>query len=504
MDWNYTFVPQKYAFFEKADRRVNFPRGRVFGGSSVLNGMNYYRESPEYFDQWESEFGIKNWTFKDVLPFFLRSENNLDPKIVEESNGLHRTGGQLSVSTVVPDKILERYLKAAQMLGYSETFADGRNPFGYTIMQRSIKGGVRQSAATAFLESNSRVYSNLHSIGYSFVTKILFDDKNRAIGVIFYSKGVNHTVRAHKEVIISAGVIGSPHLLMLSGIGPEQHLRALSIPVISNLKIGDNVQNEIGLTLNYDIKDQFEIEKPILTLDNNYTFFVEGGGPLAYKSSGVTCLREVTYHKNPNLSNGCLLSRLGFLSSDLEKLVKNHALRNQWKDYYRPYLGRAYFGLLPTIRRTKSFGTIRLKSDNPFVHPLIDPCVFCNPSDLEDMVKTTKLSLEIYSSPYFQQFVELYKNPIPGCSPCPDLYFCDTYLRCVAQTVTNYVSPIGTCRMGPNSDTNSVVDEKFRVKGVSALRVIDSSIIPISSEQTNAISIMIGERGAQFVKDDNS
>jgi choline dehydrogenase len=500
MDWNYPMVPQKYAYFAEEDNQINMPRGRVFGGSSVLNSMNYYRENPEYYDLWESVYGVKNWSFADNLPYFLKSENNLDSRLVNESEGLHGSGGLLSVSTVIPDKILERYITAAKLMGYPVTHSDGRDPFGVTIMQTSIKGGVRQSSATAFLESN--IKKNLHTIGYSTVIKILFDEQKRAIGVEFRRKGFFYTVKATKEVIISAGVIGSPQLLMLSGIGPKKHLEYFNISVISDLRVGDNLQRSIYFELYFDIKNQSEIEKPVSNIDNKFRFYIERSGPLAYKSSGVQCFQETAYEMHPNVSNGCILPRLDFLPKNLEKLVKNHKLKDEWEDFYTPYLDSGYFSLLVVNRRPKSTGYLRLASDNPFDYPIIDPCIFCDKSDIEVLVKTTKLALAIYQSPYFRQYAEIYNQSIPGCNPCSDNYFCDSYIRCLAQTVTKYISPVGTCRMGSLNDTKAVVDEKLRVKGVSALRVIDSSVFPLVSEQTNTITLMIAERGAQFIKED--
>jgi choline dehydrogenase-like flavoprotein len=429
----------------------------------------------------------------------MKSENNLDPNLLRD--GYHRKGGRLSLSTIFPDIMIQRYIKAAKIMGYSRTYSDGRNPFGVTVMQTTTKYGVRQSSAVAFLESN--IKENLHTFGYSSVTKILFDDQKRAIGVTFSRNGTNHNVFARKEVIISAGVIGSPQLLMLSGIGPKEHLEELNISVISDLRVGDNLVYSTLVDIDYDIKNQSEIVEPIFNLENKYDYYVRHSGPLAYKASAVHCFKEIPYKNFSQLSHGFLLPRIGALNKDLDKLVLNLELKNEWKDYYRPYVGRASFALYSGIRRSKSNGTIRLASNNPFDYPVIDPCILCDNSDVDDLVETIKLGLAIYESPYFKQFVEIYKDPIPGCNPCPDNRFCDSYLRCVVRTKTSYISPVGGCRIGPNLDDKAVVDQSLKVKGVTGLRVIDSSIIPIATEQANALAIMVGERGAQFIKEDN-
>jgi len=312
--------------------------------------MNYYRESPEYFQLWDTLFGIKNWTFSDVLPYFMKSENNLDPILLRD--GYHRKGGYLSVSTTFPDIMIQRYIMAAKIMGYSRTHSDGRNPFGVTVMQTTTKYGVRQSSAVAFLESN--IKENLHTFGYSSVTKILFDDQKRAIGVTFSRNGTNHNVFARKEVIISAGVIGSPQLLMLSGIGPKEHLEELNISVISDLRVGDNLIYSILVSIEYDIKNQTEIPKPVLSDENKYEYYIKHSGPLAYKASALLCFKQIPYKNFTQVCNGLVLPRIEFLGENFDRLMFNLELKNEWHDYYRPYLGRAYFELLIGIRRPKS------------------------------------------------------------------------------------------------------------------------------------------------------
>lgn len=230
IDWNYELMPQKYAFLAKKDGQVSFPAGRVFGGTSTMSRLNYYRESPEYFHQWESIYGIKNWTYEDVTPYFTKSENNLDSTLVQMKDSLHKTGGPLSVSTANSDIILRKYMIASEKMGYNETLPDGRHPFGVSVMQRTInKDGVALSTSSAYLETKLR--PNLNTFGNAFVTKILFDKQNHTIGVKFQKEGSFWLVKARKEVIISAGVIGSPQLLMLSGVGPKEHLDELDIPL---------------------------------------------------------------------------------------------------------------------------------------------------------------------------------------------------------------------------------------------------------------------------------
>ncbi len=492
-------VAQKFSFIARKDHQMNIPRGRVFGGSSSINSLNYYRESPEYFHHWDILYGIKNWTYFDVFPYFLKSENNLDPKLLHD--GYHKKGGRLSVSTPIPDIMIQRFIKAANIMGYQRTHRDGKYPFRVTVLQTTTKLGVRQSASVAFLESD--IKDNLHTVGYSLVTKIIFNDQKRAIGVTFSRNGENYKVFARKEIIISAGAIGSPQLLMLSGIGPKEHLKELNIPIVSNLRVGDNLIYSTLVSIEYDIKNQTEIPKPVLSDENKYDYYIKHSGTLAYKASALLCFKQIPYKNFTQVCNGLVLPRIEFLGENLDRLVFNLELKNEWQDYYRPYIGRAYFELLIGIRRPKSKGTVRLATNSPFDYPLIDPCILCDKSDINDLVETLKLSRTIYESPYLKQFVQLYKRPIPGCNPCPDNHFCDSYLKCMIQTKTIPITPVGGCRIGSHLDNEAVVDQTLKVKGVKGLRVIDSSVLPIASEQTNALTIMVGERGAHFIKEDN-
>ena len=168
-----------------------------------MSHLNYYRESPQYFNKWSDLCGIKNWSYEEVLPYFMKAENYLD----SDASQTHGTGGPITVSTVSPDPVLRRYLIAAEMLGFNQSSADGSNPFGASLMQRTVtKEGIALSTSSAYIESKPR--PNLSTIGNSFVTRILFDRSNQAIGVNFQKDGSSWTLKARKEIIICAGVVG--------------------------------------------------------------------------------------------------------------------------------------------------------------------------------------------------------------------------------------------------------------------------------------------------------
>ncbi|XP_054157537.1 ecdysone oxidase-like [Oppia nitens] len=501
-NWNYPIVSQNYSYLAYVDNRVNIQQGRVFGGSSAINSMNYYRECPDYYRLWSDITGVKNWSFADVLPFFLKTENNLDNDLVFNEPMYHRSGGELTVITPAIDVILKNYIIASKQLGYKWTHMDGRNPMGTTYIQKTIdSNGYRESIAKVFLENRSQ--KNLRVLGNSLVTKILINHKKQAIGVEVYRKAKIYQVFAKKEVIISAGAIGSPKLLMLSGIGPSDHLKKLNIPVVSDLKVGYNMIYPSLVdsnTISFDIINQSLVEKPLETFKNIYNFFVNHSGPLRKEVSGVTCFPEMSYNSTyPQLSNGCVLPRTSYIDTDLDALVAPYKHPDQWRQYFRPYLNRTSFSLFALIKRTKSVGRIQLASIDPLEEPIIDPCLFCDKNDIDDLVKSIKLSLKIYTSTHMKKYIKPFKYPIPGCTPCLHNYFCDTYLKCIVQANTHWILPMGGCRIGVSPKSDAVVDENFKVFGVSNLRVINSCIIPVATEQINAISVMIGEYGAHKI-----
>ena len=276
----------------------------------------------------------------------------------------------------------------------------------------------------------------------------------------------------------------------------------MNIPLVSNLKVGLNLKHSLVVDMDYDIKDQKLIEKPLLTTDNEYEYYSDRTGPLAYMASGVHCFPQLI-DDSTGLSSGCLLSHIHFLTDNLDKLTEKMYLKTEWDDYYRQYLGHSLFRLRAVLRRPKSTGTLRLESNNPYVRPVIDPQVFDDQSDVDQMVELLSESIRIYNSEHMTEMIENFERPVPGCKPCLEDKFCDAYLRCIAYTTTGHLYFIGSCRLGTKEDRDSVVDERFRVKGVAGLRVVDNSVLPLATDQNMAIAIMLGERGAAFIDEDN-
>ena len=279
LDWAYQTEEQEASCYGLINRRSRWPRGKVLGGSSVLNYMLYVRGNARDYDMW-AEAGATGWSWKDVFPYFLKSEDNRDPNVA--SNGYHNTGGYLTVESL-PEQtpISHAFIDAGKHLGYSNVDINGPIQAGFTIPQGTTRRGARCSTSRAFLYS-VKDRPNLHIVTYSYVTKVLFNEKKRAIGVQFDRFGLTHVVYTRKEIILSAGSINSPQILMLSGIGPADHLKNLGIPVIADLPVGQNLQDHIYPGGAHFTINQHEslILKNVITVPNIIKYFREGKGKI--------------------------------------------------------------------------------------------------------------------------------------------------------------------------------------------------------------------------------
>ncbi|KAK4337253.1 hypothetical protein RND71_043722 [Anisodus tanguticus] len=554
IDWQFKTVPQNKSCLGLDNQQSNWPRGKVLGGSSVLNYMLYVRGNSRDYDKWGME--NEGWNYDDVLPYFVKSEDNHDSKVVQ--NGFHGQQGFLSVHTSrdITD-IGKLFPSAGEEFGYPNIDINGPDQTGFTVPQGTIRRGSRCSTSKAFLIP-TRNRTNLHILSFAQVTKVLFNKYKRAIGVKYLRRGVQYSVRVKKEIILSSGSIGTPHILMLSGVGPKKHLNSLKIPVIADLPVGNNLQDHIYPPVYFDIDKPVSImQREVVNALSVQNYFVRGRGLLTTLGGveGLGFLKTKFAEGDPKDDYPDFQIHLisGTPASD-DGLQFRHALnigKNLWDNYYIYYVGKHAFSLYPVMLRPKSRGTIRLNTTNPLDHPIINPNYYDHPDDLESTVDAMEICIGIGLGSVYRSALnsQLFNRSMPGCEEYFDLSFIQKlnngtikmweynsnlfnptqtatfksgpkatgnpndpaylkfrkFLACQAQQHTSTIyHPVGTARMGPETDKRSVVDNKLRVLGgITGLRVADASIMPnIISGNTNAPTIMIGEKLSDIIKID--
>jgi len=371
-----------------------------------------------------------------------------------------------------------------------------------------MKNGRRYSTNAAFLYPTKN-RSNLHVKKHGMVTKILIDKKSqKAIGVEFVSNRKKYRVFARKEVVICAGAINSPQLLMLSGIGPQEHLRDKNISLVKNLPVGKNLMDHVALgSLSVLINDTVSTKLFRYLDDPNVLkgFSINHDGPFTLPGA-VEALAFVDLHRpgsmdgHPNLE---LLLASGLYSS-YGALHKFFGLRTDvYDEVYKPTENKDGFMIFPMIMLPKSKGRVWLKDANPFRYPLIDPNYFADETDLDVAVAGVRIVQRMLRTDAMKALnAEILNTPLPGC--VQHEFDTDAYWKCSARQITFTIYHLsGTCKMGAENDPTAVVDPRLRVHGIQNLRVVDASIMPeIPAAHTNGPTIMIGEKGADMIKED--
>jgi choline dehydrogenase-like flavoprotein len=469
VDWGFKSTPQESAL----NRVIPMTRGKVVGGSSSINGMLWVRGNRQNFDDWAAD-GATGWSYDEVLPAFKRLEDWEDGE--DEFRG---AGGPIGVR------------KQQNLTPAAETFLDtvpgrmgvpvlddynGKSQEGFGVIQLSASDGHRNSAARAYLRTDP--LPNLVILTHSHATKVVTSG-GRATGVEVVGKdGARETISASREVIVSAGVFGTPQLLMLSGIGPADHLRSHGIDVVADLPVGDNLQDHLYVPVSFRMDSAIRRPTPL--------YFLKGLAQARLRRSGW--------------ASGSQFEASGFLRSSMATgpatdlqfhvLYWIYPFPNQDADKaIRPPTTKPGLCILPTLIAPHSRGTVRLRSADPLDAPLIDPGYLRDPRDTEVLLEG----------------IRMVREAMPGVgdnegevAPGPS-YFSDSAIREVLPNIVHSVyHGVGTARMG--TDERAVVTPDLKVPGVEGLRVVDASVFPsITAGNTNAPALMVGERGAELI-----
>ncbi|XP_025424858.1 glucose dehydrogenase [FAD, quinone]-like [Sipha flava] len=507
-DWGYRTERQPGICGAMADKRCRWPRGKVMGGTSVINYMVYTRGVPDDYDHW-ARLGNSGWSYADVLPYFRKSE---DARHVPSPSTYqyHGRGGYLKVEEPTWKTPLGPvFLRAGRELGY-QVPADhsGPRPLGFSYVLATTDRGTRCSASKAFLRP-IRHRPNLTVAKHATVTKVLIDAvSKRAYGVRFVRGRRTFEVYARKEVILSAGALNTPQLLMLSGVGPADHLIEHGIPVISNLKVGYNLQDHMSMA-----GLVFLVNQSVTIVESRFRnpkylvqYALRGQGPYTIpggaEALAFTATRfAVNGSRAPDME---LVFGPGALTGDTGGSLRRLLGMNEtfYDQVYGKFLEHDAWGLVPILLRPYSRGRVKLRSSNPFHAPLFYAGYLTDERDRNTLVEGIKQAIAVSKTRAFQKYgSRLLPIPFPGCEHKP--FMSDAYWRCAIGLVsTNLHHQSGTCKMGPDSDPDAVVNPRLRVRGIKGLRVVDTSIMPvIPAGHTNSMAFMIGEKAADMIKE---
>ncbi|XP_065301736.2 uncharacterized protein [Dermacentor albipictus] len=503
-DWDYWTVPQRNAAFAYRDQRLSLSRGKVLGGSSVLNFMAYTRGNPKDYDRWASKYGAKGWSYEDVLPHF----KDIEDYRVGTPDQYHGTGGEVPVNYANTSTRLSQLLvEACKQSSYRYVDFNGATQSGCSRMQTNVADGERYSASKAFIRPIVGARKNLHVALFSQVTKVNFKGK-RAMGVSFTRYGQPQNVSARREVILSAGTVGSTQLLLLSGVGPKEQLERLKIPVVADLPVGRNLQDHPAIMLGFPISTDVDAGIEPFSLDDIAQYASNRTGTI---SIPIGCefvqFLHTDYSTDPDVPDVEIALISTSPSSQLLKdsMAELGLLPEAFDGLIGPINGRPGFRVVSILNRPKSRGSISLRSADPNDYPDIDPNILEHPDDLMAVAQGTKTFIDRVLNTDAMRSIgaKPWNVTFPPCAGA-GARWSRQYIECVfrhgAQTVWHLC-----CTMAMGTHPEAVLDERLRVRGgLTGLRVADASVMPdIITGHTSAPSMMIGSKAAAIIIEDH-
>lgn len=463
VNWNYVTTPQG----QLNNRELYWPRGKVLGGSSSINAMCYIRGQAEDYDHW-AELGNSGWRYADVLPYFIKSENNQ-----RGADVYHGDNGPQHVSDLRHTNDLSHvFVEAGQQLGFAQnTDFNGAKQGGFGIYQVTQKNGRRCSTAVGYLDP-VRERANLTIRIRAHSEKILFDGK-RATGVRYLHQGEQVTAHAGR-VILAAGAVNSPQLLQLSGIGSAAHLAEHAIDLVQDLPgVGENLQDHLDVCVLHACNKSITYDHPNeIAIGMKYWMTHSGMGSSNVAEAGAFVASS--------------------MSSDLRPDIQMHFVPAQLDDHGRNRLSGHGMTIHSCFLRPHSRGTVKLASNDPHTSPLMNANYLDDQRDIDVLIEGAKLSREIFATDAFSDYRA--GETLPGKNTKTD----DQWVEFIRQKAETIYHPVGTCKMG--NDDMAVVDQNLNVHGISGLSVVDASIMPtLVSGNTNAPTIMIAEKTADYL-----
>ena len=461
-------APQRHAM----NREMPYVQARVLGGGSSINAEVFTRGHPADYDEWASSFGCEGWSFKQIQPLFKQSEDN-----DTLAGDWHGVGGPLGVSNLAPHPLTRAFVQSCQQIGmsYNPDFSgpvqEGAGPY-----QVTVRGGRRCSAAVGYLRP-ALARPNLQLRTDTLIRRIVFEGR-RAVGVQLAD---GTTIRAEREILVTSGAIGSPKLLLLSGIGPADELRALGIDVVCDSpEVGRNLHDHFGIDIVYELSGPYSLDKY-----SRWHWMAWAG------------FEYLLFRKGPVASN--IVEGGAFWYGDESRPdgrpdLQFHFLTGAGVEEGVPKIASGSGVTLNAyMLRPRARGSVRLRSADPKDLPIVDPNFLGDSYDLKISTEGVKISRDILNQSAIAKYIRKEHFPGDRVKTQADL---ENYAR---QYGRSSYHPVGTCRMG--GDTRSVVDSSLRVRGVEGLRACDSSVMPrLNSSNTNAPTIMIAEKAADLIK----